>query len=184
MVCWQFRWLTRVLASIQLSSCYFVRDSSGLWDSGKIRLLRKSALSWSDMDCNSWSITCKTGDMMTFQWTVYLPKMKIARVPPRHNRIPESSDGESWQRAAREVWTCHNRRLWWKWALFWKVKRKGKLEISDLTNRFDRGAHSSPRNLPLAACCWGKLISTTPFMYRALAQKMFGYHSICKYMQP
>lgn len=34
---------------------------------------------------------------------------------------------------------------------------------------------------PLAACCWRKLIFSTQFMHRALARKMFGYHSICKH---
>lgn len=113
------------------SNCrYSVRDSSGLWDSGKIQLLRKSTLSCSDIDCNSWSITYNIGDMMTFQRTVYslyYTKDETVWVSPEHNHIPKSSNVESWQRAAHEVWMCHNStRLRWKWEQFWKMDTKEK----------------------------------------------------------
>lgn len=44
-------------------------------------------------------------------------------------------------------------------------------------------SHSSPRNRSVAACFWGKLISTAPFTSRASTRRTFGYHSICNYMQ-
>lgn len=79
------------------------------------------------------------------------------------------------------IWNCVNIKIHWQYrgirSPFYKWLSMTQVYLQSCCIR------SSTRNLPLTACCWRKLISSTRIMCRTLAQWRFDYHSICKYMQ-